>query len=91
MLAGTDGGNPGVIQGFSVHRELTRFVEAGLSPWDALAAATTRAGEFLGRHYGVSTGDEANVVVVDKSPLDDIANTQQISLVVMRGQIAYRK
>jgi imidazolonepropionase-like amidohydrolase len=91
MLAGTDAGNPGVIHGFSVHRELIRVVEAGMRPWDALAAATTKAGEFLGRRYGVSAGDDANVVVVDKSPLDQIANTQQISLVVMRGQIAYRK
>ena len=91
MLTGTDAGNPGVIQGYSVHRELIRLVEAGLSPWEALPASTTGAGEFLGRPYGVRPGVVANLVVLDASPLDDIANTQRISLVVMRGQIAYRR
>jgi len=91
MLTGTDAGNPGVVQGYSVHRELLRLVEAGLSPWEALAASTTKAGEFLGRRYGVQVGDAANLVVVDGSPIDDIANTQRISLVVMRGQVAYRR
>lgn len=91
MLTGTDGGNPGVIQGYSVHREMIRLVEAGLSPWEALSASTTRAGEFLGRPFGVQAGAPANLVVLDASPLDDIANTQRISLVVMRGQIAYRR
>jgi imidazolonepropionase-like amidohydrolase len=36
-------------------------------------------------------GDAANLVVLDASPLEDIANTQRISLVVMRGQVAYRR
>ena len=91
MLTGTDGGNPGVVQGYSVHRELIRLVEAGLSPWEALAASTTKAGEFLGQRYGVQAGDAANLVVLDASPLDDISNTQRISMVVMRGQVAYRR
>jgi imidazolonepropionase-like amidohydrolase len=91
MLTGTDGGNPGVIQGYSVHREMIRLVEAGLSPWEALSAATTGPGEFLGRNFGVQAGAAANLVALDASPLDDIANTQRISLVVMRGQIAYRR
>lgn len=44
MLVGTDAGNWGVIQGFSVHREMQRLAQAGLSTWDALAAATTLPG-----------------------------------------------
>ncbi len=55
MLTGTDAGNWGVIQGYSVHRELVRLVEAGLSPWDALAASTTNAAEFLGKNMGAVT------------------------------------
>ena len=90
MLTGSDGGNTGVIQGYSVHRELIRLVQAGLSPWEALAASTTRAGEFLGRRFGVQAGDAANLVVLDGSPLDDIANTQRIAMVIMRGQVVYR-
>ena len=90
MLAGTDAGNWGVIQGYSLHRELVRLVEAGLSPWEALAASTTQAGEFLGRRFGVQPGDAANFVVLDASPIDDITNTQRISMVVIRGQIVFR-
>lgn len=91
MLAGTDAGNVGVVQGYSVHRELIRLVQAGLSPWEALAASTTRAGEFLGRSFGVQAGDVANLVALDASPIDDIGNTQRIVMVVVRGQVAYRQ
>jgi imidazolonepropionase-like amidohydrolase len=89
MLTGTDAGNWGIFQGYSVHRELIRLVQAGLTPWEALAAATTTAGEFLGRAYGVETGDEANLVVLDASPIDDIENTQHIRIVVRGGEIVF--
>ena len=91
ILAGTDAGNWGLIHGYSLHRELVRLVEAGLSPREALGASTTDAGEFLGRRFGVQTGDAANLVVLDASPLDNIANTQRISMVVMRGQVVYQQ
>jgi imidazolonepropionase-like amidohydrolase len=90
MLVGTDAGNPGTFQGYSVHRELIRLVQAGLSTWEALAAATTDAGAFLERKFGVRAGDAANLVVLDASPIDDIANTQRIAIVVARGQVVYR-
>ena len=89
MLTGTDAGNWGVFQGYSVHREMIRLVQAGLTPWDALAAATTSAGEFLGQKYGVQPGDVANLVVLDASPIENIENTQRIGMVVMRGRIVY--
>jgi imidazolonepropionase-like amidohydrolase len=91
MLTGSDAGNLGVIQGYSVHRELIRLVEAGLSTWDAIAASTTRAGHFLGRNFGVQPGDAANLIVLDASPIDDIANTQRIGMVVLRGRIVYER
>jgi imidazolonepropionase-like amidohydrolase len=89
MLTGTDAGNWGVIQGYSVHRELIRLVEAGLTPWEALAGSTSLAGEFLGRGFGVRPGDDANLVVLDANPVDDITNTQRISMVVMRGTVVF--
>jgi len=91
LLTGTDAGNWGVVHGYSVHRELIRLVESGLTPWEALAASTTQAGEFLGRRYGVGPGDEANLVVLEASPLVDIANTQKIAMVIMRGRIAFQR
>ncbi|MEZ4415362.1 MAG: amidohydrolase family protein [Gemmatimonadota bacterium] len=83
--AGTDAGNPGVFQGYSVHREMELLVEAGLSEWDALAAATVVPMEFLGHDWGVEAGAEATVLVLDASPLVDIRNTQRIHAVIQRG------
>jgi imidazolonepropionase-like amidohydrolase len=91
ILAGTDAGNWGTIQGYSLHRELVKLVAAKLGPWEALAAATTRAGAFLGRSFGVSAGDEANLVVLDASPIEDIGNTQRIVMVIQRGRVVDRE
>ena len=91
ILAGTDAGNYGTLQGFSIHRELLKLVQAGLTPWDALAAATVDAGEFLGRSYGVSVGDAANLVVLDASPIEDIRNTQRIAHVIHHGKVVDRE
>jgi imidazolonepropionase-like amidohydrolase len=85
MATGTDGGNPAVFQGYSVHRELRLLVEAGLAPWDALAATTINAGKLLGRKWGMSVGDEGTLVILDASPLDDMRNTERIHAVVFRG------
>jgi imidazolonepropionase-like amidohydrolase len=90
MLVGTDAGNWGTVQGYSVHRELVRLVEAGLSPWDALAAGTTSAAAVLGRRFGVRPGDEAHFVILDASPIEQIENTQQIRDVIMSGEVVQR-
>lgn len=55
ILAGTDSGSVGTLQGYSLHRELIHLVAAGLSPWQALAAATTDAAAFLGRQLWPET------------------------------------
>lgn len=87
ILLGTDAGNWGTIQGYSVHRELIIMVEAGLTPWQALATATTNAGDFLGRRFGVRPGDQASLVVLDASPIANIRNTQAIAMVIHHGKI----
>jgi len=91
ILAGTDAGNPGTFQGYSLHRELELLVKAGLSSWEALAAATTKAGEFLGREFNIRPGAVANLVVLDASPIDDIANTQRIASVIYHGKVVDRR
>lgn len=85
MVTGTDGGNPAVFQGYSVHRELRLLVEAGLVPWDALVATTVNAGRLLGRKWGMEIGDEGTLVILDGSPLVDIKNTERIHTVILRG------
>ncbi len=86
LLAGSDSGNIGTFQGYSIHRELQLMVEAGVSPWQALASATTEAGRFLGQHYGVQPGDVANLLVLKASPIPNIQNTLEIERVILRGR-----
>ena len=90
ILTGTDAGNPGTFLAYSLHRELALLVDAGLTPMQALAASTTVAGEFMGRAWGLSEGDEGSVVLLDASPLDDIRNTEKISAVVHHGVVVDR-
>ena len=87
ILTGSDSGNYGTIQGYSVHREMIKLVQSGMSTWQALAASTTDAGKFLGKSYGVNIGDEANLVLLTASPIEDIANSQKIAMVIHHGKI----
>jgi imidazolonepropionase-like amidohydrolase len=91
ILVGTDSGSIGTLQGYSVHRELIQLVAAGVTPWQALAAATTDAARFLGRSYGVAPGSEATLVVLEGSPLEDIRNTQRIAHVIHHGAVVDRE
>lgn len=90
MVTGTDGGNPAVFQGYSVHRELRLLQEAGLSAWATLAATTINAGRLLGRTWGMETGDEGTLLLLDGSPLTDIRNTERIHTVIHRGVVVNR-
>jgi imidazolonepropionase-like amidohydrolase len=86
IVAGSDTGNLGTFQGFSLHRELYLLNRWGLNKWDALAAGTTRAYELLGLNMGFHAGADATFLVLDASPLADIANTQSIDRILFRGQ-----
>lgn len=90
ILAGSDTGNLGTIQGFSLHREIKIMQDAGCSTWDALAAATTGAADFLGRPSGIKNGDVAELVILDANPITDIANTMKINGVVHHGNLIDR-
>lgn len=91
ILLGTDSGNIGTIQGYSVHRELQLLVELGMSSWDALGSATSKASEFLGKPWGVHTGEQADLLVVSASPISDISNTQRIEMVIKNGVVVDRE
>ena len=86
ILAGTDQAPDGA----SLHRELELLVEAGLSPAEAIAAATSRAAAFLGltEELGtVETGKRADPLLLDGDPLADITNTRRIAAVVVGGML----
>ena len=88
-MAGTDGPDPYVFPGFSLHDELELLVKAGFSNAEALSAATFYPALFmvkLDRYGVVEPGRVADMVLLDANPLDDIRNTRKISAVVLRGK-----
>ncbi|MCD9032097.1 CIA30 family protein [Luteimonas sp. Y-2-2-4F] len=88
ILAGTDAPNPGTAHGASLHGELALLVRAGLSPREALAAATSRpAARFGLRDRGrIAPGLRADLVLVEGDPLADIAATRAIRGVWKNGR-----
>jgi len=89
MLVGTDAMNTGVVPGFSAHDELADLVAAGLTPFQALRAATANAADFLGpgaQQGVVAVGQHADLVLLDANPLENIANSRRIAGVVLRGR-----
>jgi hypothetical protein len=89
LLAGTDVTIPYTYPGFSLHDELKIFVEAGLTPMQALETATTHPAQLLGlsKTWGrVERGYTANLVLLSADPLGDISNTKKIDSVVVNGQ-----
>jgi len=80
ILAGTDAGNPGTAHGAALHRELELLVQAGLTPVQALASATSvPAGVFkLADRGRIVAGRRADLVLVSGDPTTDITATRRI-------------
>jgi imidazolonepropionase-like amidohydrolase len=89
LVTGSDAGNPLVIHGPTVQHEMQLWVRAGISPAVALQAATLNAARLLRAddHLGsIRRGNDANLLVVDGNPLEDITATERISMVVFKGE-----
>ncbi|MFI5697380.1 amidohydrolase family protein [Kribbella sp. NPDC051586] len=88
VLAGTDAPNPGLVFGASLHRELGHLVAAGLTPAEALVAATSAPAEVFGLadRGRLMVGARADLVQVDGDPLADIAATQRVRRTWIAGQ-----
>jgi imidazolonepropionase-like amidohydrolase len=93
LLLGTDASAAGMYPGASAHLELRELVEAGLTPYEALATGTRNPGAFIAKHveirepFGiVAAGQRADLILVDGNPLEDIANASNIVGVMVRGQ-----
>ena len=93
FMAGTDAAAPNVFPGFSLHEDLEFLVEAGLTPLQALQAATSNPAEFLHRSAEQGTiqaGKRADLVLLEANPLQDIRNAQKIRSVILNGHLFER-
>ena len=93
ILAGTDSAAPELVPGFSLHEELVLLTQAGLSPMQALQAATKNPADFMGvgQEQGtIEVGKSADLLILDANPLDDIRNTEKIREVVIQGKLLDR-
>jgi Amidohydrolase family len=88
ILAGTDTGEPWTAPGFELHRELELLQSAGLTPAQALRAATLEPANLMRRddQGEVKKGEVADLVVLTANPLIDIRNTRAIDEVIVRGK-----
>ena len=87
IAAGTDASIQMMVPGASEHDEMALLVAAGLTPGDALLAATRNVAQLLGADSlgSVAPGKVADLVILLADPLADIANTRKIDRVMLRG------
>ena len=93
ILAGSDAPNPGTAHGASIHRELELLVQAGLTPTEALAAATSWPAQSfdLGDRGTIGVGMRADLLLVKGDPTKDITATRNIVSVWKRGVLMDRE
>jgi imidazolonepropionase-like amidohydrolase len=94
FLAGTDGPDPFVFPGSSLHEELELLVKSGFSPTEALQTATINPALYWAKldQYGVvEKGHIADLVLLEDNPLMNIRNTRKISAVVLGGRYYSRQ
>jgi predicted dinucleotide-binding enzyme/cytosine/adenosine deaminase-related metal-dependent hydrolase len=94
IMAGSDTPNAFVFPGFGLHDELELLVEAGLTPLQALQAATLNPARYLEATDSLGTvtpGKLADLVLLDANPLEDIRNTRRIRAVVLDGRYLDRQ
>ena len=93
ILAGSDTPNPYAFPGSGLHDELELLVEAGLTPLEALQAATLNVAAFLEATESLGTidaGKLADIVLLGGNPLEDIGNVRKIHAVVLNGKLLTR-
>jgi imidazolonepropionase-like amidohydrolase len=89
LLLGSDAPQVFNVPGFSVHRELALLVESGLSPFEALQSGTVYPATFLDiedRIGTVQAGLDADLILLDGNPLEDISNSRRVHGVMLQGR-----
>ncbi|HEX6175749.1 MAG TPA: amidohydrolase family protein, partial [Candidatus Binatia bacterium] len=93
LLLGTDASAPGLFPGKSAHTEIRELVGAGLTPFQALSTGTRNAGDFIRNNvksavpFGtIRVGQKADLILLNKNPLQDINSISSINGVMTRGR-----
>ena len=89
LLLGSDAPQVFNVPGFSLHRELRYLVQAGLTPYQALATGTREVARFLGTpdDFGtVEPGRRADLILLEGDPLKDVANLRRRAGVMIGGR-----
>jgi imidazolonepropionase-like amidohydrolase len=89
FLLGSDAPQTWQVPGFSIHRELAALVVSGLTPYQALETGTRNVALFLkmeDRAGTVGVGKRADLLLLTANPLQDVANAQRITGVMLQGR-----
>jgi imidazolonepropionase-like amidohydrolase len=89
ILLGSDAPQQFNVPGFSIHREMQRMIDAGMTPYDVIKSGTASVGHHLKSHddFGtVAVGKRADLILVDASPLQDVSNIARQAGVMVRGR-----
>ena len=91
LMAGTDANVPVTVPGFSLHDELKSLNAAGMTPAQVLRSATAAPAEWMGVKSGkVVPGYRADLLLLNKNPLQNIEHTQSIESVILGGRLMDR-
>jgi hypothetical protein len=92
ILLGTDSPQIFSVPGFSIHREMQLYVDAGMSPYEVISSGTRVVGDYFGENFGtIAVGEGADLILVDGNPLEDVKNVSRISGVMARGKYVSRE
>jgi imidazolonepropionase-like amidohydrolase len=89
ILLGSDAPQQFSVPGFSIHREMKRMLDAGMTPYDVIKSGTANVGQHFKSQdaFGtVALGKRADLILLDGNPLEDLANIERRSGVMVRGR-----
>lgn len=89
ILMGTDAPQLFSVPGFSIHRELPKMVEAGMTPYEIIESGTKNVGQYFSDRADFGTieaGKRADLILVDENPLEDVSHIQNHSGVMVQGK-----
>lgn len=90
IATGTDAGNIGTLHASSYFDELKKMQESGMNLWQLLQSSTINGAKAIAREneFGsIETGKQANLVLLDANPLDNLENWKKINLVINKGEL----